>query len=87
MVASGFIFDEHGRDITMDVLSAAVDEMHGPWMSPDCWAGKHEPSCSGGAWDEDEDAPTPCECPCHGEYDADLEDEPGPVDVPTGDYL
>lgn len=63
--------------------------MGGPWQSPDCWAGKHEPACVGQAWDEDADEPTPCQCPCHGEYDPEDWDDEGPavVDVPTGGYL
>jgi len=65
-MASGFIFDEHGQDITMEVLSAAVDELPEVTMNPDCWAGKHQ-ACSGDAWNEVEDVPAPCVCPCHEE--------------------
>lgn len=66
-----------------------TEGLDGPWLSPDCWAGKHEPSCTGGAWDDEADEPCACQCPCHEVYDPEDwdEDEPAVVDVPTGGYL
>lgn len=66
-MASGLIFDDEGRDITMEVLSAAVAEMNEtPPINPDCLTGKHQ-ACAGDAWDVLTDSATPCVCPCHTE--------------------
>jgi hypothetical protein len=70
-------------------LIQAVDDMDGPWVNPDCWAGKHT-ACARDAWDQVHDEPTACQCRCHGEYDPedwDEDDSPQVVDVPTGGYL
>jgi hypothetical protein len=75
-MTSGLFFDEEGRDITMDVLSAAVEDGHpGPWLNPDCWNGKHQ-ACAGDAWNGMTDEPSPCQCTCH-----------RTTDVPVGSYL
>jgi hypothetical protein len=60
-MASGLIYDDEGNDVTMQVLSDAVDTMP---VNPDCAVGKHQ-ACAGDAWDEVLDAPTVCTCLCH----------------------
>lgn len=81
-MASGLIFDDDGNDVTMQQLGDAVEAMAGPWLNPDCWAGKHR-ACAGDAWDEEQQVLTGCLCPCHDHPD-DHPDAPPVTDVETG---